>query len=259
MPNPFPGVDPYLEGPEWPSMHDALVAQIALQLGPKLRPKYVAKLGSRIVLATPDPIEMPQIQLRIPDVSVQSTGMEGTTEGGTTLVAPLTVMGLMPTEMPHKFVEIRETTTKRRVATIEVLSPTNKRGDGLTEFQEKRNELLSEPVHYLEIDLLRSGERFPVTGVLPSVQYFVFLSRANRRPLIETWPIALDQSLPPIPIPLLKGDPDVKLDLQLAWNSIYESLSFDIATNHSGRPTVPLSAEQQAWADERLRAAGMKS
>ncbi len=259
MPNPFPGVDPYLEGPEWPSVHDALVIQIAFHLGPKLRPKYVAMPSSRIVLATPDPIETPQVQLRIPDVSVRATGIEGTPESGGTLVAPLTVMGLMPTEMPHKFVEIHEAATKKLVTTIEILSPTNKRGDGLTEFHEKRNQLLSEPAHYLEIDLLRTGERFPVTGVLPSVPYFVFLSRANRRPLIETWPIALDQSLPSIPIPLLKGDPDVALDLQLAWNAIYESLSFDIATSHAGPPTVRLSAEQQAWADECLRKAGLRT
>ena len=258
MPNPFPGVDPYLEGPEWPSVHDSLIVQIALQLGPKLRPKYVAMPSSRIVLATPDPIETPQWQLRIPDVSVRATGREGTPESGTTLTAPLTFMGLMPEVMTQKFLEIRETESKRLVTVIEVLSPTNKRGDGLEEFQKKRNELLSEPAHYLEIDLLRTGERFPVTGVLPSVPYFVFLSRANRRPLIETWPIALDQALPKIPIPLLKGDPDVPLDLQIAWNAIYESLSFDIATSHSGCPTVPLSAEQQVWVDDRLKNAGLR-
>ncbi|MFM9966343.1 MAG: DUF4058 family protein [Planctomycetaceae bacterium] len=259
MPNPFPGVDPYLEGPDWPGVHDNLVVQIALQLGPKLRPKYVAVTSSRIVLATPDPIEAPMLQVRVPDVRVRASGLEGTPASGTTLVAPLTYMGLIPEEMTQKFVEIRETESKTLVAAIEVLSPTNKRGDGLDEFRKKRRELLAEPTHYVEIDLLRTGDRFPVTGVLPSVQYFVFLSRANRRPCIETWPIALDQPLPEIPIPLLKGDPDVSLDLQLAWNTNYEALSYDIATNHAQNPTVPLSEEQQAWADERLRQAGLKT
>ena len=260
MPNPFPGVDPYLEGPEWPSVHDAIVIQIAFHLGPKLRPKYVAMPSSRIVVATPDPIELPEIQWRIPDVRVRQAQAAGAMAAdGNTLTAPLAYKVLMPEEMTQRFVEIRETESKKLVAAIEVLSPSNKRGDGWQEFQKKRRELLAEPAHYLEIDLLRTGERFPVEGVLPSVPYFVFLSRFDRRPIVDTWPIAFDQPLPEIPVPLLKGDSDVTLDLQSVWNQVYELLSLDIGTNHSGNPKVSLPPEQQAWADERLRAAGMKS
>lgn len=260
MPNPFPGVDPYLEGPEWRSVHDTLVVHIAAQLAPKLRPKYVASVSSRIVLATPDPLEVGGTQARYPDVRVRASGAEGslTAESGT-LTAPLTYKGLIPEELTERFIEIRETESKKVVATIEVLSPTNKRGDGLVEFQKKRLEFLAEPAHYLEIDLLRTGERYPVEGVLPSVPYFVFLSRISRRPFVDTWPIALDQPLPTVPVPLLKGDPDVMLDLQLAWTTNYDTHGYDLSSNHSGDETIPLSAEQQAWVDERLRAAGMKT
>ena len=142
---------------------------------------------------------------------------------------------------------------------VEVLSPTNKRGKGLEEFQTKRQELLDGPAHYLEIDLLRIGDRFPSPNALPSVPYFVFLSRANRRPRIEAWPIALDQPLPTVPVPLLVGDPDEMLDLQRALNTIYEHYYYERATRHSGEPVVPLSEEQQAWADECLRKAGLRT
>jgi hypothetical protein len=35
MPNPFPGMDPYLEGDLWISVHTDLCAEIARQLAPK--------------------------------------------------------------------------------------------------------------------------------------------------------------------------------------------------------------------------------
>ena len=34
MPSPFPGMDPYLEGSEWSSVHVALSAEMARQLAP---------------------------------------------------------------------------------------------------------------------------------------------------------------------------------------------------------------------------------
>ena len=165
----------------------------------------------------------------------------------------------MPEEIEQPYLEIRDVESQTLVTAIEMLSPTNKRGDGLEEFRKKRRELLSGPAHYLEIDLLRKGKRFPISNTLPSVAYFVFLSRADRRPRVDTWPIGLDQPLPLVPVPLLDGDPDVCLDLQLAWNTIYQLFSYDRAVNHSGRPVVPLSLEQQTWADECLRKAGMKT
>jgi hypothetical protein len=43
MPSPFPGMDPYLEGSEWVSVHAELSSEIARQLAPKLRPKYIVR------------------------------------------------------------------------------------------------------------------------------------------------------------------------------------------------------------------------
>jgi len=214
MPNPFPGMDPYLEGPLWTTVHTSLVNEIAHQLAPKLRPKYLALPQERVVVTVPDPLET--------------------------------------------YLEIRDVEQRRLVTAIEVLSPSNKRGPGVESFRKKRQELLSGEVHYLEIDLLRVGERFPLAGPLPSVPYFVFLSRVTRRPRVEIWPIPLDQPLPTVPVPLLPGDPDVTLDLQQALQTIYDWYDYDRAADHAGEPPLPLAPEQQAWADERLRAAGLR-
>ncbi len=42
MQSPFPGMDPYLEGNLWTSVHGDLATTIAHQLVPLLRPKYIA-------------------------------------------------------------------------------------------------------------------------------------------------------------------------------------------------------------------------
>lgn len=53
MSNPFPGMDLYLEGPLWTTVQSNLVEEIARQLAPKLRPKYLALTNQRVVVAGP--------------------------------------------------------------------------------------------------------------------------------------------------------------------------------------------------------------
>src|ERR1700736_2609626 len=67
MPNPFPGMDPYLEGDLWTTVHTDLCAEIARQLSPKLRPKYAALSTRRVVPVPPEPI--PHISVEIRDVA----------------------------------------------------------------------------------------------------------------------------------------------------------------------------------------------
>jgi hypothetical protein len=98
----------------------------------------------------------------------------------------------------------------------------------------------------------------PMRGALPSVPYFVFLSRAGLRPLTEVWPITLDQPLPEIPVPLLPDDADAKLDLQRALTIVYDECELRYMIDYCKSPEVPLSPEQEAWVDERLRAAGLR-
>jgi len=49
MPSPFPGMDPYLERPSlWPDVYHELISQIRAALKPTLRPKYVARVETRV-------------------------------------------------------------------------------------------------------------------------------------------------------------------------------------------------------------------
>lgn len=260
MPNPFPGMDPYLEGPLGMTVHTNLIVEIARQLVPKVMPKYLVLCGQRVVVAPPD--ETALSSARSPDVGTFAPDALAATNGGTATAtaAPLVMEALRPEPLTHHTVEIREAAQRRLVTAIEVLSPTNKRDDGREEYAAKREELLSSSAHLIEIDLIRVGDRFPTVRPLPAVPYFVFLSRSGRRGGVEVWPIPLDQPLPVIPVPLLAGDADQALDLQAALTVAYNDFRFDVvlAADYAGPPPGPLTPEQLAWVEEGLRQAGRR-
>ena len=256
MPNPFPGMDPYLEGDLWTTVHTDLCAEIARQLSPKLRPKYVALSTRRVVLSPPDDNEGLAGQ-RFPDVGILSSHPPSSPGGAAVLSAPLILATSFPEPIPHVSVEIRDVAERRLVTCIEVLSPTNKRGPGREEYTGKRFQILSGDAHLVEIDLLRVGTRFPAQP-LPAVPYFVFISHAEGRHVVEVWPIALEQPLPVVLIPLLAGDPPVPLDLQQALTVVYDIIGYDELIDYAQAAPGPLSAAESAWVEEQLRRAGRR-
>ncbi len=261
MPNPFPGMDPYLEGDLWTSVHTDLCVEIAHQLAPKLRPKYVALSTRRVVLALPDDGEDSNGS-RVPDVGVvTASGRNGPAPAGTAVATkPLLFHAAFPEPIPHVSVEIRDITQRRLVTCIEVLSPTNKRGSGREEYEAKRLQICSGSTHLVEIDLLRVGTRYPTTETLPAAPYFVFVSRAESegRSQVEVWPIEMDEHLPSIAIPLLPGDSDVILDLQTALNTEYDIMGYDELIDYSLPPPGPLTKQQATRIDNRLRQASRR-
>ena len=67
MPSPFPGMDPYLEGDDWTSFHAHFATEIARQLTPRLRPKYIALPEKRFDLLDEGGVAIESIY---PDVGV---------------------------------------------------------------------------------------------------------------------------------------------------------------------------------------------
>ncbi len=257
MPNPFPGMDPYLEGDLWTSVHTDLCVQIAHQLAPKLRPKYIALSTRRVVLAAPEGQDE-RNGPGVPDVGVLTHHEPTNAAPAAVVTAPLILSAALPEAIPHVSVEIRDIAHRRLVTCIEVLWPTNKRGTGREEYETKRLEVLSGRAHLFEIDLLRAGNRFPTSDPLPPAPYFVFVSRAEARSKVEVWPILLDQPLPTIPVPLLPDDPDVPLDLQAALSAEYEIIGYDELIDYTRPPPGPLTPAQAAWVEQRLRSAGRR-
>jgi hypothetical protein len=165
---------------------------------------------------------------------------------------------IIPAPIPHVTIEIRDTANRQLVTAIEVLSPTNKRGDGRQEYLAKRRRILLSTAHLLEIDLLRQGQRVPMQKPLPVAPYFIFLSRAERRPMTEIWPISLREPLPVVPVPLLPGDQDAALDVQQVFTTTYDLLGYDLAVDYTQAPEIPLSKVDLVWAETLRRTAGLR-
>jgi hypothetical protein len=251
-------MDPYLEGALWTTVHFSLSAEMVRQLAPKLRPHYLVFPAERFVMETPESVAVSTAD-RYPDVGVaEPRSVVATAQGTTIAPAPLELATIIPAPIPHVTIEIRDTANRQLVTAIEVLSPTNKRGDGRQEYLAKRRRIWLSTAHLLEIDLLRQGQRVPMQKPLPAAPYFIFLSRAEKRPITEIWPISLREALPVVPIPLLPGDEAVSLDVQQVFTTTYDLLGYDLAIDYAQSPEIPLPKEDAAWAETLLRTAGLR-
>src|SRR4051812_35767699 len=115
MPSPFPGMDPYLEGPEWTSVHSELSVEIARQLAPRLQPRYVARTNERFVITIPDADEGVAVSTASinPDAFIAEVGPvaePGPSASGGLAVAPppLRVPTVMPEAVRLLTVEVRD-------------------------------------------------------------------------------------------------------------------------------------------------------
>ena len=137
---------------------------------------------------------------------------------------------------------------RRLVTAIEILSPVNKQGSGWREYTEKRRAILNTRTHLLELDLLRGGERIELIGDWTPAPYYIFLSRWQRRPITETYPITLRQPLPSVPVPLLPPDADVMLDVQAAVDACFKLVRYERLLNYGEPPPQPeFTADDLAW------------
>jgi hypothetical protein len=261
-------MDPYLEGEMWQEFHDRLANQISAQLMPHLSPKYVALLAKRYVLDRPTISIVggePRERIFYPDVHVVAPPGRPSapirSSAGVAVVEPaVELVSPMAEEVPLLSVEIHDVAGRRLVTLIEILSPVNKHGEGAREYDLRRIDLLKTQTHLLEIDLLRQGQRILLVGELPPAPYYVYLSRWERRPYTQVWPIQLRDALPPVPVPLLPPDPDVPLDLQAAVNACFDLVGYERLLGYSGPPPPPpLREDDAAWATDRLRAAGWRA
>jgi Protein of unknown function (DUF4058) len=245
--SPFPGMDPYLEAPSiWPDVHTRLMSIIGEQLTPLLAPKYLAELETQVVIDQVDD----DLQVMLPGVSVTRTDVSGGAPSAVVVAAPAPVEVRFPMEVPTRLVSvyIRLRETARLVAVIELLSPVNKRrGKGRDEYIEKRRTFLKSPIHFIEIDLLRSYPRMPFDDPLPAADYMVMVCKAGERPRSSVWPISVRQPLPTIPVPLLPPDPPVPLDLGHVLRTAYERARYDLRVNYEKSSVPPLSAADVAW------------
>jgi hypothetical protein len=250
-------MDPFLEGSgEWSTFHSLFLSGILETLVPKVRPKYIVRT-ERHVTVFQEPDE--KIGVIVPDAVViegESPLPPETESGGvaTTVAAPAIVRLAFTQKFQQTYLEIRERETGKLVTVIELLSPSNKRfgSPAWGEYLKKRDAIFASDVHLVELDLLRGGARMPMGDPLPKGDYYAIISRSYRRPYCEVYAWTIRDPLPTIPIPLLKGDADVLLDLQQVFNTVYDRAGYDYSLDYNREVEPPLSEEDTEWVKERL-------
>jgi hypothetical protein len=253
--SPFPGMDPYLET-RWRDVHHSLITYAREALAESLPRDLRARIEERVA------VEAASGTMRsiYPDVDVvERPSAEGSTAAADPLV--LRIDDEIPTEGSIQIVEAGS--GGRVVTVIEVISPTNRLpGPGQDLYRRKQRELLEGGVNLVEIDLLRSGGRVlvvPTHKLPPShrTTYLVCVSRAARPGTVEVYRAPLRERLPVVRVPLRASDADVSLDLQALLARCYRAGAWD-DIDYKRSPEPPLDPDDAAWADERLRGAGLR-
>ncbi len=204
-------MNPYLEHPDrWSTVHNRFIVAIADILTPLLLPRYQVDIEKRIYQVT--------------DSNLQLIGR---------------------TEIREAYLEIKEAATGLVITTIEILSPTNKRGQGRQKYEEKRQRVLNSRTHLVEIDLLRSGDSLPMNDALSS-DYHVLISREADLPGADLYSFNLQDLMPIIPIPLQVTDPEPTIDLKQIIEDIIIRSGYAHFIDYTTDPTPNLSKATEA-------------
>jgi Protein of unknown function (DUF4058) len=233
MPSPFPGMDPYLERPGlWRDLNHSLISTIQGLLAAQLRPTYVVRIDERVYIVE------------------ECHG-----------ASKLQLSDRFEHEVREAFLKIIDRETREVRTVIEVLRPTSKAmgSPGLKNLKLHRDDVMGSSSHWVEIDLFRGDRTVDVPTSVGPHEYFVHVSKRDMRPQAMLYPIRLWQRLPIIPIPVRTGDPDASLDLQAALDAIYDRAGYDLDIDYRREPNPPLSADFAVWADQLLRAKGIRS
>jgi hypothetical protein len=242
-------MNPYLERPAgWVDFHQTFLVGLRAALTPLIRPSYFAKLEHRIsVRDDRDPDDGETVF--VADAAVGSEQPGRPAAAGTALLsAPVKVR--LPGYVRKKrtpYVAVHDLARNRVVTVIELLSPSNKAaGDDRVMFLAKRKRLLAAGVNYVELDLLRGGQRLPADD-LPPCDYYALVSRPASRPRADVWAVRLADRLPNVPIPLRRRTPEPVIDLQAVLDRVYDEAGYaDFIYRQPPEP--PLAPEQAAWA-----------
>jgi hypothetical protein len=262
-------MDPYLENPAiFPDLHDSLIAYLREALNATLPAPYYAGSASRTWVEFSHRGIGPDVNVLRPEVPGH-VPEEGESEGGvatlTVQVEPVVIhIPFVEEEAREPFLEIyAQPGGERVVATVEILSRSNKTpGEhGRDLYRKKQREALCSQVHLIEIDLLRGGTHttaVPLDSALARTgrfDYHVCIHQFDRQEDYIIYPIHLQQRLPLLPVPLLPGDPPVKVDLQAVLDRCYDTGKYSRRVRYRERqPVPPLRPEQTAWAEQLLRA-----
>jgi hypothetical protein len=260
MPSPFPGMDPWLEDPDvWRGVHARLITHSADLLQPQLR-----TLGFFVDIEERVFIEESERHV-YPDLAIIERPNPPSTPHAAVLDVDeaVRVRAYTEPELRERFLQIFASKGRQLVTQIEYISHSNKsvsRGRDL--YTQKREELRGAGVNLVEIDLLRAGPSIVNLGeaaleALKPWHYIVNVERDGQADH-EVYPVQLRKRLPRIAIPLNQTSPDAALDIQAAFDHIYDAGPYPDRIDYTHPPIPPLSPEEDGWINELLIKKGLR-
>lgn len=274
MPNPFPGMNPYMEeARHWRGVHLRLIAGIETAINETLPRSFATYVEERIIVEEWDKEYIPDNIVVQRGPYPPSEPRNGAGGAGAVLARPQTVAAgdaplLLEFNRPttrQRYLEIRTVGDEELIAVIEVLSPMNKaKGSGWDEYRRKQRDLLDSGVHLLEIDLLRDGEYTvapPGKRLLRRTgpfDYIISLHRGGAGDRYEVWPRTVRDRLPRVVVPLTEEAGDVSFDLQAVIDRSYDESGMERRIHYRAEPIPPLTEEDAVWADALLKEKGLR-
>ena len=219
MPSPFPGMDPWLESPYiWGDFHHAYACALSDKLNASLPEGYYSRINFR----------------------------------------------LNADETKHQCVEVRDSKAEHELITFfDFATPRNKIvGLERRAYLRNRTRLLESVPNFVEIDFLRDGKPLNEKNgdeKAPAPEYAIVIRAPEKRMrMCRTFTFDMTLPLPSIRIPLREGMDGIDVDLQAAFNKVYDSGPYDRgAVDYDQPPEPPLPPKLVKWAEDCLRKAGV--
>jgi hypothetical protein len=252
MPSPFPGVDPYLESQHyWPDFHARFMNYWCEALADKLPENYEARMDERVNLVGPPAVTNGDAE---PDLVIPAAPRS---QSATASPLPVTLPLLIADETREPYIQILHRPERKLVGVLELLSPACKAEPWNGGYRQQRWTWLRQDLHLIELDLLLGGRRMPLAHDYPLGNYFALVAPGDRRPDCDVYAWGVRQALPTFPIPLLSPDPPIRIDLGAAFSLTYDRGRYARSIDYTAPPHPALTEEDQAWAMETARAAGV--
>jgi hypothetical protein len=262
-------MDPFLEEPtRWGGVHSRLINSISDQLAAAVSPDFIVDIEERVYLIAPNGPDRWPI---VPDAYVVTGPRRGQPQPVGALVqapaigpqaaplveaitAPTLIEPLYAEEIRDRYIEIRDARNREVVTMLEVFSPFNKAPGtpGRRAFLRKRKAVMASQTHWIEVDLLRAGER--PAELAGKSDYYALLKRGGTLSPYEVWYFDLRDMLPTIAVPLRPPFTDVPLNLATVLDDVYARGRYANSLEYTATPPPPrLRPADVAWTMERVQ------
>ena len=243
MQSPFPGMDPFIEAYNWRGFHLKMISRIEDHLVPQLPEPYA--ISTELNMTANDLIFFRRKDY-VADLGITDGGKVEEPPGNygrAGAIDPPQAYSRLQ-DLAQRTLTIRAKDSSELVTTIEVLSPSNKVGQGGMDYRSKRLELLRNQVNLVEIDLVRAGTPpFVSPNWVPRTYHFQSIDVVAEA--ISYWTVGLAERLPTISVPLLPGEVPLVLDLQSVFTENYRSSTLNRVLKYEVDQLKPAPTDEE--------------